>query len=226
MKKIIIISFFLITCILFLTSFASASTMQYIRFSDFEYMDFINSEADYIEADYIINTENAEEIQNLIEENNIYVWEDSEVIRIERYFVKTRETKINLTEKVYLKNITNQGRGYFKNEYIECSSFNLGELTMFQDRTVDPYLRNTSSIFKPMILKDVISYTDKSLDISTEYTYNSPEHYTEIMAWDMYTCITFETYNVFKNEWETGELYIPEGSVFMALEYNSDQGRH
>jgi len=122
---------------------------------------------------------------------------------------------------MYLRNITEQGRGFFKNESIEHSSFNAGKLTNYQDRTVDPYLRNTSSLLKFIILRNIIYDTEKSLEISTEYSYES-DQYTEIIAWDMYTCVTFEIYNIFKNEWRTGELYIPGGTVFMGVEHESD----
>ena len=221
MKKSILKYFCAILFILFLlVSLASASTMQYTRFSDFEYIDFPNSGAD-VEY-YRTDTRNAEEIQNIIEKNNIRTTNSSDIVRIERYFVKTREAKINTTGKMYLRNITEQGRGFFKNESIEHSSFNAGKLTNYQDRTVDPYFRNTSSLLKFIILRNIIYDTEKSLEISTEYSYESPDHYTEIIVWDMYTCITFETYNIFKNEWKTGELYIPEGTVFMGIEHESD----
>ena len=221
MKKTILNYFcVIIFVLLFLISCSSASTMQYTRFSDFEYIDLPDSGAD-VEY-YIKDTRDAEEIQNIIEKNNICTIANSDIIRIEKYFVKTREAKINTTEKIYLKNITDQGRGFFKNESIEHSSFNAGKLTNYQDRTVDPYLRNTSSLFKFIILRNIISDTEKSLEISTEYSYESPDHYTEIIVWDMYTCITFETYNIFKNEWRTGELYIPEGTVFIGIEHESD----
>jgi len=53
----------IIFVLLLLISFASASTIQYTRFSDFEYIDFPNSGAD-VEY-YKTDTKDAEEIQNI-----------------------------------------------------------------------------------------------------------------------------------------------------------------
>jgi len=257
MKKIILKCFLIITCILLLTSFASASVLQSTRFSDFKYID-TGEPMDCPVTDFYI-TEDEEEIQQLIKESNIDVPNNSKVIRIGICTVKERETKINRTENAYLKNVTKNGKGYFKNEFYE-QTFSNSKITNAQNRTAKPYLRN-SQIFDVIISGNIIS-EKKSLQIDTEYEYDSKGEHVKMVSrdryssggyekqktgyvsgeayapkgigysldesqvmltvWDLYSYVTFESYNIFKNEWEPGELYIPEGFIYMAVEYENN----
>ena len=229
--------------------------MQYIPFSNFKYTDLGNFSVPGVEF-YNVGNLKDEEIQQFIKENNIGTPDNSKIVWIEMCVVKERETEINQTEKLYLKNITDKGNGYFRNEMVR-QSVHSSNFTSVQKRTIDPYLRN-SRIYGPMILRDIISDTNKSLKISEKYEYasdgenrriaaggascetlgynerktgesdipegnvrNSDERLMLLTVWDMYSHVTFETYNFIKNEWEPGELYIPEGTVYMTVEYET-----
>ena len=208
--------FSLVICILFLSSFASASTMQYTLFSDFEYMDrddFESSESELYKRDEykrisFQNIGNEEEIQRMIIENNIRVPDNSRIVRIEMCVVKERETKLNLTETSYLKNITEHGNGYFKNELIRQSVFSGSNFKTIQNRTVDPYLRNVQ-IFDSIILRNIISDKNKSLKIFTEYEYVSDGNKAKITV----DGVPYETNSILKEEEEPKELYILEGNI-------------
>ena len=240
----------LICCILFLTSFASASLMQYNRFSDFEYLNFNEADADSIYTHGIVEgtgknqhytyytIKDADKIQQLINEGKINTPDVSEIVQIEMCIIEERETKINPVENSYMKNVTEHGRGYFKDElsYIvrgtngninsnfneTIKQSNLRSLNASQTGKVAPYLRNTSYIPKFIILKNIISDADKNMKTSSEYNYSCIDNNMEITIWDMYSYVTFETYNIFNSEWETGELYIPEGTVYIAIEWKPE----
>ena len=120
MKKIVLKFFLIICCMLVLTSLVSASTMPSALFSDLEYTDF--SHSDSIGVSFC-GVEDEEEIQYLIKENNIYISNNSDIDRVVMCVVKEREININQAERPYLKNITEHGKGYFKNEVIEQFAF-------------------------------------------------------------------------------------------------------
>jgi hypothetical protein len=265
MKKIILKCFLIICCTLLLTSLVSASSTPYTQFTNLEYTDFSHSDSIGISFHGV---EDEEEIQYLIKENNIYISNTSDIDRVVMCVIKERETNINQTERPYLKNITEHGKGYFKDDVIEQIAFSCAatnsKITL--DGTMDPYLWN-SHVPGFIITRDIISDANKSLKISEKYEYDSDwdgknrrisagglsaggfswempdiyidwemeEHnvsedgtytpsnkYVSWTVWNMYSYVTFETYNIFKNEWETGELYIPEGTVCIAVEYENN----
>jgi hypothetical protein len=242
MKKIVLKFFLIICCTLLLTSLVSASTMQYTRFTEFKPLNFSSFDADTahlenrFEYRYVMT--DSEEIQNFLNGINMRESNNSQIVQIEIFVVKEGEAKINPIEKTYLRNITKHEKGFFKNEIIESSGMtqlfisdidlDLNEedtqsdteatFTTYQDRKVAPYLRNTAYVPNFIILKNIIPNADKTLETSSECSYCGNNDVV-INVWDLYTFVTFETYNIFKNEWETGELYIPEGTLYMAVEY-------
>jgi len=247
MKKIVLKFFLIICCTLVLTSLVSASTIQYTRFSEFEPLNFgsFNAETAHVENkfEYHYVMTDSEEIQDFLNKIDRYESNNSQIVQMKIFVVKEGEAKINPVEKTYLRNITKHERGFFKNEIIECSGVtqyfisdieldlneediqsNIGgsTFTSYQDRKVAPYIRNASYVPDFMILKNIIPDANKTLEISSEYSCNHGNNNLTMYVWDIYTFVTFETYNFFKNEWETGELYIPEGIVYVVIEYENN----